>query len=163
MKTEDLNNLKIEDLEEVTEGYFPEGEDMIIVGNNSGCRYIKPVFFIKSDFRNGIISVKDFIYSSTAYKVYKIPQPKMRDMNSLEVMEYLHKLQLWVDGVDQSFSIPEEIVCFFADGGVLVQNFNNMGWEMLFLKFDDGINKDMNFGILKRGKITEFKLPQVEV
>ncbi|MCP4988661.1 MAG: hypothetical protein GY928_22210 [Colwellia sp.] len=110
----------------------------------------------------------------------EIPKPKTRKMNSLEVMEYLHTFQNWLNGNKKELLQPlfgnrdlnygidfnNNLSDGNFDGGLVVK-LNTMcesvGWQnySLFSKIDS--IKTTKFGILKNGKVTEFELPEIEV
>lgn len=99
----------------------------------------------------------------------EIPKPKTRKMTSLEVMEYLNKLQLWCNTSEkEDYFLKNKIeLPVFEDGlhnkklGVVVLNMGDKyGWEKPTGEFL--IKKYPKFGILKNGKVTEFELPEVE-
>lgn len=76
------------------------------------------------------------------------PAPTKRDMNPLEVMEYLHDKQVLLDK---------------TDGGVVVYRVIKGSWKNYtqFTKFNYS-NISYTFGFLKNGTVAEFTLPQVD-
>lgn len=168
MKQEDLKNLKIEDLEEVTDGHYVFGQKVLLVSDLN--RFSITVFAIVKDNVHGIITDNEY-YSSKIFKAYKIPKPQKRERNSLEVMEYLHLLQLWSSGIEKiekikkennNFELPylSETYPEYYLGRVVVL----VDEKPHDISYYSPSNERCYFGfaILKNGKVTEFKIPQIE-
>lgn len=135
-------------------------EGLDIVYNDSNWEIIDVSAIINTD--NGVIVIDK--YGNKFDKCAEIPKAQKRDMNSLEVMEYLHKLQLFCN-VDYKvdLQLPKEIEgkvdCRY---GLIICNTGGDWFH--FAQFHEAHNPSgFKFGILKNGKTTEFELPQVEL
>lgn len=156
------NGIELEPITKVQA--FEEPKEMLVWNKSYERPLLKKVYAITNlEIESIICNSNDYDYCA------EIPKRQTTEMNSLKVMEYLHKLQLWINNKDQNFEfyIPQEIIYFYADGGVVVYNVgsnNNFGEWANYSSFWGFIdNMSYKFGILKNGKVTEFKLPQIEV
>ena len=140
---------------------FEEPRDMLVWDEETDIPEIKIVLAIMTK------AIGDYnVYN--AFKNYKycaeIPKTQKRDMNSLEVMEYLHKYQLSLNFGGKTLQYP---LCIseFNRGLVVILNTmsESVGWMNYTLFNKANGTKTTKFGILKNGKVTEFKLPQIEV
>ena len=103
----------------------------------------------------------------------EIPQPKQREMTALEVMEYLHLFQLYLDnggqGNPMNINLPiinERNASDFKFGIIVYsvgsnENFGNWANSISFWGYINGMS--YKFGILKNGEVKEFELPKIEV
>lgn len=93
----------------------------------------------------------------------EIPKPQKREMNSLEVMEYLHLLQLALNNCEKTFTFSVEIDKMFG-GVVLYSNeAEKHSVKINYSILESGNDLKNKYYILKNGKVTEFELPEIEI
>ena len=148
---------------------FEDGKSMLVWNNNDDDAIMKLVYAITNMTLDPIICEEnDYDYCA------EIPKPQKREMNSLEVMEYLHLLQLWLDGSItkelatkhfKGFEFPEfeKGLVEFRQCPIILKDNEEKGWcdKAILMEFDD-VNT-FKFGILKNGEVTEFEIPEIEI
>ena len=86
----DLSKINIEELEEVTEGYWKDGEWMIVNNIHNLLKLKKVVVVNKNISEYSVITIDSCFY----HHAYKLPENAPKKMPTrLEAMAYLHRLQ----------------------------------------------------------------------
>lgn len=158
------NGVELEPITEIQA--FEEPREMLVWDEEADVPEIKTVLAIMTKSRgdyNVFNPFKNYKYCA------EIPQPTKRDMNNLEVMEYLHCLQLYLNensSVILASQFDEDIKEFkqLKFGLIVVVSKDQESGKIEYYHHSNqSLVVSNKFGILKNGKVTEFKLPQVEV
>jgi hypothetical protein len=142
---------------------FEEPREMLVWNNPGGAslqeREVIGILIDNSKIRVAVIAIGGIVYFDYCAE---IPQPTTRKMNALEVMEYLHRLQMVINKQNGCLrEIPSVIYGDEFDFGLVVCKTGGEWFH--FAQFREVHNPGgFKFGILKNGKVTEFELPKVE-
>lgn len=140
MTNEELRNLKIDDLVEVTEAQiFDEPKEMVVCDFEIDCKAIRKVCAIIPYLSDGVICSNTQVYK----RAFLIPEPKIRPMTALEVMKYCFDMER-EEGVQIVFK-HKESNCWCC-----ASNF-----------YSNNVVRSKKFGINHGTHVEEFKLGYV--
>lgn len=149
---------------------FEEPKEMLVWNTASKDPYVRMISAItkvKYGARERIWAIT-YISREMFDYVAEIPTPQKREMNSLEVMEYLHLLQMNLStGIIRVDNHPKGIVYSTHGHGLIVYDPDVESSDKKYSSYSEFNEydklKDCKFGILKNGEVTEFELPEIEV